>query len=44
MKDEYLLGAFTSWEELSSTPDGLLAYRTRLKQVMDEEEIWGTRF
>ncbi|WP_260858148.1 Rpn family recombination-promoting nuclease/putative transposase [Bacillus sp. FJAT-22090] len=37
MKDEHLLGAFTSWEELSSTPDGLLAYRTRLKQVMDEE-------
>lgn len=37
MGDEHLMDAFSSWEELSSTPDGLLAYRTRLKQVMDEE-------
>ena len=37
MKDEHLLDAFTSWEELSSTPDGSLAYRTSLKQVVDEK-------
>ena len=37
MKDEHLRDAFTSWEELSSTPDGLLAYRSRLKRIMDEE-------
>ena len=37
MKDEVLRDAFISWEELSSTRDGMLAYRSRLKQIMDEE-------
>ena len=37
MKDDVLRDAFTAWEELSSTRDGMLAYRSRLKQIMDEE-------
>ena len=39
MEDEHLQDAFTSWQELSVEPEGLLAYRTRLKQVMDEEAM-----
>lgn len=37
MGDERLQEAFNNWNEISVEPENLLAYRTRLKQVMDEE-------
>lgn len=39
MKDDRLQDAFNSWNEISVEPDGLQAYRARLKQVMDEEAM-----
>lgn len=39
MKDECLQDAFNNWNEISVEPEGLLAYRARLKQVMDEESM-----
>lgn len=39
MKDEYLRDAFNNWNEISVEPENLLAYRARLKQVMDEEAM-----
>ena len=39
MKDEYLQDAFASWNEISVEPEGLLAYRARLKEVLDEESF-----
>ena len=37
MKDEHLIEAFTAWEELSQTPDTIIAYQSRLKTIIDEE-------
>lgn len=37
MGDERLQEAFNNWNEISVEQENLLAYRTRLKQVMDEE-------
>lgn len=37
MKDENLLEAFTAWENLSQTPDTIMAYHSRLKAIIDEE-------
>lgn len=37
VKDESLQEAFSNWNEISVDPENLLAYRARLKQVMDEE-------
>ena len=37
MKDERLIEAFTAWEELSQTPDTIIAYQSRLKTIIDEE-------
>lgn len=39
MKDEHLQDAFASWSEISVEPEGLLAYRARLKEVLDEESF-----
>lgn len=39
MKDECLRDAFNNWNEMSAEPENLLAYRARLKQVMDEESM-----
>lgn len=37
MKDEHLVEAFNAWEELSQTPDTIIAYHSRLKAIIDEE-------
>ena len=37
MKDERLIEAFNAWEELSQTPDTIIAYHSRLKSIIDEE-------
>lgn len=37
MKDERLIDAFSVWEELSQTPDSVIAYHSRLKVILDEE-------
>lgn len=37
MKDERLIEAFNAWEELSQTPDTIIAYQSRLKTIIDEE-------
>lgn len=37
MKDERLIEAFNAWEELSQTPDTIIAYHSRLKAIIDEE-------
>lgn len=37
MKDEHLLDAFNVWEELSQSPEYVLAYQSRLKYILDEE-------
>ena len=37
MKDERLLEAFTAWEELSQTPETVIAYHSRLKAIEDHE-------
>ena len=37
MKDETLLEAFNAWENLSQTPDTIIAYQSRLKAILDEE-------
>ena len=37
MKDERIREAFETWEELSRTPDELIAYESRLKAIIDEE-------
>lgn len=37
MRDERLLDAFGAWEELSQTPDSIIAYESRLKKIIDEE-------
>lgn len=39
MKDEHLQDAFANWNEISVEPAGLLAYRARLKEVLDEESF-----
>ena len=37
MKDERLIEALNAWEELSQTPDTIIAYHSRLKTIIDEE-------
>ncbi len=37
MKDDRLLEAFTAWEELSQTPETVIAYHSRLKATWDHE-------
>lgn len=37
MKDERLVDAFDAWEELSQTPETIIAYQSRLKVIIDEE-------
>nr|WP_275899660.1 PD-(D/E)XK nuclease family transposase [Bacillus piscicola] len=37
MTDERLRDAFSAWEELSQTPDSIIAYESRLKKIIDEE-------
>lgn len=37
MKDDDLRQAFSAWEELSQTPESIIAYQSRLKYVIDEE-------
>lgn len=37
MKDENLLEAFNAWENLSQTPETIIAYQSRLKVILDEE-------
>lgn len=37
MKDERLVEAFNAWEELSQTPDTIIAYHSRLKAIKDHE-------
>ena len=37
MKDERLLDAFNTWEELSQKPETIIAYQSRLKAIVDEE-------
>lgn len=37
MKDERIAEAFGAWEELSQTPDTIIAYESRLKKIIDEE-------
>ncbi|GLC87276.1 Rpn family recombination-promoting nuclease/putative transposase [Lysinibacillus piscis] len=37
MHDESLRQAFTAWEEMSQTPESIIAYQSRLKYVIDEE-------
>ena len=37
MKDENLLEAFGVWENMSQTPETVLAYQSRLKYMLDEE-------
>ena len=37
MKDENLLKAFDAWEELSQSPETMIAYQSRLKYIIDEE-------
>lgn len=39
VKDEHLQDAFASWSEISVEPEGILAYRARLKEVLDEESF-----
>lgn len=37
MKDERLIEAFNAWQDLSQTPDTIIAYHSRLKSIIDEE-------
>lgn len=37
MKDENLIEAFNAWENLSQTPESIIAYHSRLKAITDEE-------
>lgn len=37
LTDERLRDAFNAWEELSQTPDSIIAYESRLKTIIDEE-------
>ena len=37
MEDNNLLEAFNVWEELSQTPETIIAYQSRLKYILDEE-------
>ncbi|MEG0259398.1 MAG: Rpn family recombination-promoting nuclease/putative transposase [Lysinibacillus sp.] len=37
MRDENLREAFDVWEEISQTPETILAYQSRLKYIIDEE-------
>lgn len=37
MKDENLRAAFDTWEEISQSPETILAYQLRLKYILDEE-------
>ena len=37
MTDSRLEQAFQKWEELSQTPESILAYDARLKAILDEE-------
>ena len=37
MKDENLVEAFNEWENLSQTPETIIAYQSRLKAILDEE-------
>ncbi|KOS61396.1 PD-(D/E)XK nuclease family transposase [Lysinibacillus agricola] len=37
MKDENLRAAFDTWEEISQSPETILAYQSRLKYILDEE-------
>ncbi|MEE1130558.1 MAG: hypothetical protein UHX00_02890, partial [Caryophanon sp.] len=37
MKDENLIDAFGTWEELSQTPETRFAYEMRLKAIIDDE-------
>lgn len=36
MKDDKLIAAFEAWEELSQTPDTVIAYQSRLKAIIDD--------
>ncbi|MFJ5763891.1 hypothetical protein ACIP9C_00925 [Lysinibacillus sp. NPDC093210] len=37
MKDRNLRAAFQAWEELSSDPESIIAYESRVKFMIDEE-------
>ncbi|MDM5249514.1 Rpn family recombination-promoting nuclease/putative transposase [Lysinibacillus sp. G4S2] len=37
MEDENLRAAFDTWEEISQSPETILAYQSRLKYILDEE-------
>lgn len=37
MEDHRLLDAFSAWEELSQTPESIIAYESRLKKIIDDE-------
>lgn len=37
MEDNRLLDAFSAWEELSQTPESIIAYESRLKKIIDDE-------
>ena len=37
MKDPRLTDAFSAWEELSQTPESIIAYEARLKKIIDDE-------
>ncbi|GAB0171617.1 hypothetical protein LSPCS325_50540 [Lysinibacillus sp. CTST325] len=37
MKDENLRAVFDTWEEISQSPETILAYQSRLKYILDEE-------
>ncbi|MER1986643.1 MAG: hypothetical protein ABS948_12200 [Solibacillus sp.] len=39
MKDDELIAAFEAWEELSQTPDTVIAYQSRLKAIIDEKKV-----
>lgn len=37
MGDHRLTDAFNAWEELSQTPESIIAYESRLKKIIDDE-------
>lgn len=37
VEDHRLLDAFSAWEELSQTPESIIAYESRLKKIIDDE-------
>lgn len=39
MKDEHLLEAFNAWQDISQTPDTVIAYHSRLKAIINKEAL-----